>query len=128
MYVSPTGELIMYATEHYADGPGNTVQFAEYRHIDVFRRRDVVREDGWALRWLLHNPALIPASVMLRRQVVEQLGGFDEALRTAEDLEFHLRIARHWRVMWPHAADFRSRIERGDNSGTETCLTIVTYT
>ena len=35
---------------------------------------------------------------VLRRQVVEQLGGFDEALRTAEDLEFHLRIARHWPI------------------------------
>ena len=41
----------------------------DYRHIDVFHRRDVVREDGWVLRWLLHNPSLIPASVMLRRQV-----------------------------------------------------------
>jgi glycosyltransferase involved in cell wall biosynthesis len=70
----------------------------EYRHIDVFHRREVIREDGWALRWLIHNPALIPASVMLRRQVVEQLGGFDEALRTAEDLEFHLRVARHWKI------------------------------
>nr|WP_298151456.1 glycosyltransferase [uncultured Pseudoxanthomonas sp.] len=70
----------------------------DYRHIDVFRRREVIREDGWALRWLLHNPALIPASVMLRRQVVEQLGGFDEALHTAEDLEFHLRVARHWPI------------------------------
>jgi GT2 family glycosyltransferase len=70
----------------------------EYRHIDVFHRREVVREDGWALRWLLHNPALIPASVLLRREVVEQLGGFDETLRTAEDLEFHLRVARHWKI------------------------------
>ncbi len=70
----------------------------DYRHIDVFHRRDVIREDGWALRWLLHNPALIPASVMLRRQVVDQLGGFDETLRTAEDLEFHLRVARHWPI------------------------------
>lgn len=70
----------------------------DYRHIDVFHRREVIREDGWALRWLLHNPALIPASVMVRRQVVDQLGGFDEALRTAEDLEFHLRVARHWPI------------------------------
>ncbi|WFC40776.1 glycosyltransferase [Pseudoxanthomonas sp. SE1] len=70
----------------------------DYRHIDVFHRRDVIREDGWALRWLLHNPALVPASVMLRRQVVDQLGGFDETLRTAEDLEFHLRVARHWPI------------------------------
>src|SRR5690606_17493133 len=71
---------------------------AEYRPIDVFRRRDVVREDGWALRWILHNPALVPASVLLRREVFDQLGGFDESLRTAEDLEYHLRIARHWKV------------------------------
>lgn len=70
----------------------------DYRHIDVLRRRDTVREDGWALRWILHNPALVPASVLLRREVVDQLGGFDEQLRTAEDLEFHLRVARHWKI------------------------------
>ncbi len=70
----------------------------DYRHIDVLRRRDIVREDGWALRWILHNPALVPASVLLRREVVDQLGGFDEQLRTAEDLEFHLRVARHWKI------------------------------
>lgn len=71
---------------------------SEYRHIDVFRRRDTLREDGWVLRWVLHNPALAPASVLMRREVVEQLGGFDERLRTAEDLEFHLRVARHWKI------------------------------
>lgn len=70
----------------------------EYRHIDVLRRRDIVREDGWVLRWILHNPALVPASVLMRREVFDQLGGFDEQLRTAEDLEFHLRVARHWKI------------------------------
>jgi hypothetical protein len=34
----------------------------------------------------------------MRREVYEALGGFDESLPTAEDLEFHLRIARHWRI------------------------------
>jgi glycosyltransferase involved in cell wall biosynthesis len=71
---------------------------SEYRHIDVFHRRDTLREDGWVLRWVLHNPALAPASVLMRREVVDQLGGFDEGLRTAEDLEFHLRVARHWKI------------------------------
>ena len=70
----------------------------DYHHIDVLRRRDTVREDGWVLRWILHNPALVPASVLMRREVVDQLGGFDERLRTAEDLEFHLRVARHWKI------------------------------
>lgn len=66
--------------------------------IDIFRRRDTIREDGWILRWIIHNPALAPASAMFRREVFEDVGGFDEGLRTAEDLDFHLRVARRWQV------------------------------
>ncbi len=65
---------------------------------DTFHRRDVLREDGWALRWLLLNPSLVPASVMFRREVFETCGGFDPSLRTAEDIDFHLRVARQWRI------------------------------
>lgn len=65
---------------------------------DTFHRREVLREDGWALRWLLLNPSLVPASVMFRREVFETCGGFDPALRTAEDIDFHLRVARQWRI------------------------------
>lgn len=71
---------------------------AQHREIDVFHRRDVIREDGWVLRWILHNPALVPASVMMRREVFDDVGGFDESLRTAEDIEYHLRVARRWQV------------------------------
>jgi hypothetical protein len=35
---------------------------------------------------------------MMRRGVFEDVGGFDESLRTAEDLEYHLRVARRWRI------------------------------
>lgn len=65
---------------------------------DTFHRREVLHEDGWALRWLLLNPSLVPASVMFRREVFETCGGFDPALRTAEDIDFHLRVARRWRI------------------------------
>jgi glycosyltransferase involved in cell wall biosynthesis len=68
------------------------------RLIDVFRRRDVIRNDGDALADVLLNPALVPASIMIRRTVFEQLGGFDETLNTAEDIEFHLRIAEAFRI------------------------------
>jgi len=37
-YVSPRGELIFYATEHWTDGPGDTYKMAEFRHKDVFRK------------------------------------------------------------------------------------------
>lgn len=36
-YVSPSGELIYYATEHDNDGPGKTVKAGEYPHHDVVR-------------------------------------------------------------------------------------------
>ena len=71
---------------------------ADGREIDVFRRREVLREDGWALRWLLMNPSLVPASIMFRREVFETCGGFDVSLRTAEDIDFHLRVAKRWRI------------------------------
>lgn len=66
--------------------------------LDTFYRREVLREDGWALRWLLLNPSLVPASVLFRREVFETCGGFDPTLRTAEDIDFHLRVARHWQI------------------------------
>lgn len=65
---------------------------------DTFFRREVLREDGWALRHLLLNPSLVPASAMFRREVFAKIGGFDTALRTAEDIDFHLRAARHFRI------------------------------
>jgi hypothetical protein len=36
-YVSPSGELIFYATEHDNDGPGETVKVGEWRHNEVVR-------------------------------------------------------------------------------------------
>ena len=65
---------------------------------DVFHRRDVLPEDGWVLQWLLLNPSLVPASIMFRREVFETCGGFDPTLRTAEDIDFHLRVARRWQI------------------------------
>ena len=71
---------------------------ADGRLIDVFRRRDFIVEDGWILHWILRNPSLVPASVMFRREVLDEVGGFDESLRTAEDIDFHLRVASRWQV------------------------------
>jgi glycosyltransferase involved in cell wall biosynthesis len=66
--------------------------------IDRFRRREVIREDGWVLGSVLQNPALAPVSAMFRREVFADIGGFDETLATAEDLDFHLRVAARWPI------------------------------
>ena len=68
------------------------------RTTELFRRREQLPADGDVLRWVLRFPALAPASAMLRRSVYEDVGGFDETLRTAEDLDFHLRIALRWKI------------------------------
>ena len=36
-YVSPSGEVILYATEHDNDGPGGTMKAGEFRHVDMVR-------------------------------------------------------------------------------------------
>lgn len=61
--------------------------------FEIFRRRDFIPTDGWVLPQVLRNPALAPASAMFRREVLAATGGFDATLRTAEDLDFHLRVA-----------------------------------
>lgn len=66
--------------------------------IDLFDRRLQIPEDGPALRWVLRDPALAPVSVLMRREVYDTVGGFDEDLRTAEDLDFHLRVAARWPI------------------------------
>lgn len=71
---------------------------AEHRDFERFRRREQLPEDGDVLKWVLLNPSLAPASVMLRREVYETVGGFDESLPTGEDLDFHLRVAARWPV------------------------------
>jgi glycosyltransferase involved in cell wall biosynthesis len=66
--------------------------------IDIFQRRRQIPEDGPALRHVLRDPALAPVSALLRREVYETVGGFDESLRTAEDLDFHLRVAARFPI------------------------------
>ncbi|MFT3954850.1 MAG: glycosyltransferase family A protein [Piscinibacter sp.] len=66
--------------------------------VERFRRREQLPVDGDVLRWVLLNPALAPASAMMRREVYESIGGFDESLPTGEDLDFHLRVAARWPI------------------------------
>lgn len=88
-----------------ADHPDHAMVLCDVERVDVdgrplgvTRRRDAIPEDGYVLRWLVHEPSLVPASMMMRREVYEAIGGFDESLRTAEDLDYHLRIARRFRI------------------------------
>jgi glycosyltransferase involved in cell wall biosynthesis len=52
-------------------------------------------DEGWVLEKLIRMELVIaPASVVVRRQALEQLGGFDVAQRACEDYDLWLRLAR----------------------------------
>lgn len=51
--------------------------------------------EGWVLEKLIRMELVIaPASVIVRRHALEQLGGFDVAQRACEDYDLWLRLAR----------------------------------
>lgn len=64
--------------------------------LETWVRRDQLPRDGFVLRDVVRNPRLVPSSAMFTHEVYAEIGGFSEELTTAEDLEFHLRVAaRH---------------------------------
>jgi hypothetical protein len=71
---------------------------ATHGGLERHRRRHDLPEDGHVLRWVLANPTMAPSTTLMRRDVYERVGGFDESLITAEDLDFHIRVAARCRV------------------------------
>lgn len=59
----------------------------------------------------------VPIALLLRRSVLEVLGGFDESLPVVGDWEFHLRLALHGRVAFIEGAPLAFWRQRPDQSG-----------
>ncbi len=54
---------------------------------------------GMLFDLLLTAPLFLLSSVVVRNQVLKELGGFDEGLTTAEDTHLYLRIARNHKII-----------------------------
>jgi glycosyltransferase involved in cell wall biosynthesis len=61
---------------------------------------------GQPVAQLLEVNFVLTSSVVMRREALEALGGFDESLTHAEDLELWIRLARRW----PAAASPRALV------------------
>lgn len=50
--------------------------------------------------FLYENPTITASNLVVRREVFEQLGGFEESMRYSEDMEFLLRVAcsNRWKI------------------------------
>lgn len=61
-------------------------------------RRNYLPNDGNILSDVILCPWLLPSSVLVKRTVLEDIDCFDESLKTAEDLDIHLRIASKYKI------------------------------
>ena len=66
--------------------------------VSIERRRQQYGADGHVLKRILNAPNLVPSTALLRREVYEEVGGFDTSLKTAEDIDFHLRVAKRFPI------------------------------
>lgn len=70
----------------------------EGKQTGTTNRRDDLPNDGMILHDVLLAPYLIPSSVLVRKDVLIEVGMFDETLKTAEDLDLHLKIACKYKI------------------------------
>jgi len=56
-------------------------------------RRQHLPYDGSLLVYVMMSPWLIPSSLLIRKNILDEVGYFDESLETAEDLDLHIRVA-----------------------------------
>ncbi|MBN1611287.1 MAG: glycosyltransferase [Polyangiaceae bacterium] len=76
------------------------VQYTDTADADTWylSRRDKIPVDGDVLRYVVRYPILTPSSAMIVRKVYDAVGGFDCSLQTAEDLDFHMRVAARFPI------------------------------
>lgn len=53
---------------------------------------------GWIYTGMLLDSMIHSITALVRRDVIDAIGGFDESLRTGEDYDFWLRVTRRYRV------------------------------
>ncbi|MER8403079.1 glycosyltransferase family 2 protein [Mesorhizobium sp. M0306] len=63
-------------------------------HVTV-RRYRADQCDTLPTYFLLDGP-IVPSSIVMRREIVEDIGLFNEAFRVGEDTEFCMRVAERW--------------------------------
>lgn len=58
------------------------------------------KHSGWIFPMCLPRCIISPSSAMIRREVLQQLGGFDESLAVCEDYELWLRLTARYPVLF----------------------------
>ncbi len=65
--------------------------------------------EGWVYRQLVERYFICTPTMMMRRKVFDQLGGYDESL-AYEDFDFWIRSARHWKYCYADQILVKKRV------------------
>ncbi len=92
-----------YGLAEYVDRNGAVLQQGEHPRLQRARRRvrgwdleDVPVEDDTTFSSLVVAGTIWPSAVALHRhEVIQRVGGFDEALRLQQDWDLYVRMSRH---------------------------------
>ena len=83
----------------FGDGDAESMAHEHRFFADAARRARLAKRLGlrsWMVANLLFAPTvLVNSACVVRRECVEQVGGYDAELRLNEDVEFYLRAIRH---------------------------------
>jgi len=66
-------------------------------------QRQAIAYQGHIAQWLFSGNFINTCTVLLRREVVERLGEFDQTLDTEEDYDYWLRVANEWPLAYVDA-------------------------
>lgn len=86
------GDFIDFTRDDAADGQLITVR--RFDPTSPHQLRD----------YFLHDGPIMPSTLIIRREVIDDVGLFDESLLICEDTEFCLRIAERWRFCYVRGA------------------------
>ncbi len=90
--------------EHLEKNPRNGVSYAkvEFLHPDGNHTGKIARGRLSKLQpqhFLYENPTMTVSNIVVRRQVFEEIGGFDCTMSYSEDMDFLFRTAcSHWKI------------------------------
>jgi glycosyltransferase involved in cell wall biosynthesis len=62
---------------------------------EVAPLHDLTGQPDQSLAYFMDDPPIVPSTVLMRRHLWNQLGGFDEKLQVFEDTEFFFRCTKH---------------------------------
>lgn len=85
------GAEVVHTLVYVTDGEGNIYEAPSQRGFALFRE---VAAAGYPYDWLLRRSSFFLNTFLVRRECIERVGGFDEALSTVDDLDFVHRLRR----------------------------------